>query len=786
MRAMADSDARRSAALSHFAHFFEELEGIFVERRDPLRQIALGLLAREHVLMTGPPGTGKSRLASLVLARIVDAETNKPSLFAKQLTESTVQTELIGPVDFRTLMDSGRTEHFTQDGILGSVHAFLDEVLDGRDMLLRATLNLLEERELKQGQRITRGVIECAVMTTNRYLTEALEENRHTLLAFIDRIAFVSFVPRSFAAPENLQRVMEASITASRGPQQRLTIQDVDVLQGMIDEVQVSPALCARVVALVRAFEARTGVVERSDPSFLSTRYISVRTAVRLAKLLKVICVFDKATRRPERALVAEASDLELLRLALMVVGPEPAQLEGLLAQEHEPRERRQLLIMKAEQELFDQSLAEVAAKLGPLVDTPIVESKEASEPTPVVAAPAPKEVELAIDAMDLDGHQLKPVEALLVRSRAMEKADPTLLPVTREMRSRTLGALTSHAAYGRWATEEQSDPDAWVKAFQAAVNLREALLAEGADIHDPGGYMDRWSVAFRRLEERVHQALDARAATLAQGVRGGDLQSLLTALSGMQPIFQYYEDTFARLAPSASPERLRLRVLKKRLAPLIGEMVRTAPIQKRGDAVALTRAVMRDLDALDVREAVSKEEQLHWIAQRLLGRETARTSVATEPSLEHYRALRQASERASLALVLSEVALVLEARSAQEPRGAVAVARTLLATLHEGERSVIVRTDLAALEENVAFLERWLAEGCELEALMQVAFEESALLRCSLEAQLLAELLPDALKEAAAMEARIHALSNALEALQSAYRTKANDAAWNEALSRA
>ena len=72
------------------------------------------------------------------------------------------------------------------------------------------------------------------------------------------------------------------------------------------------------------------------------------------------------------------------------------------------------------------------------------------------------------------------------------------------------------------------------------------------------------------------------------------------------------------------------------------------------------------------------------------------------------------------------------------------------------------------------------------LEALMQVAFEESALLRCSLEAQLLAELLPDALKEATAMEARIHALSNSLEALQSAYRTKANDAAWNEALTRA
>jgi hypothetical protein len=36
------------------------------------------------------------------------------------------------------------------------VYAFLDEVFDGRDMLLRSTLNLLGERELKQGVRTTR------------------------------------------------------------------------------------------------------------------------------------------------------------------------------------------------------------------------------------------------------------------------------------------------------------------------------------------------------------------------------------------------------------------------------------------------------------------------------------------------------------------------------------------------------------------------------------------------------------------------------------------------------
>src|SRR5688572_29978297 len=158
--------------------------------------------------MTGPPGTAKSGIAAAVLGRIVDEKTGQPSVFARQFTESTVQTDLVGPLDFKTLMATGRTEHFTDEGLLGAVHAFLDEVLDGRDMLLRTTLNVLHERELKQGTKTTRGRIECALMTTNRYLAEVLSSSRETLLAFVDRIAFVSFVPKGFTDSDSLGRVV--------------------------------------------------------------------------------------------------------------------------------------------------------------------------------------------------------------------------------------------------------------------------------------------------------------------------------------------------------------------------------------------------------------------------------------------------------------------------------------------------------------------------------------------------------------------------------------------------
>ena len=238
------SDRFRAAA-TRFTAFFDELGRAYVERDDLLQQIALALLAREHVLMTGPPGTAKSGIAGAVLGRIVDETTRGPSLYARQFTESTVQTDLVGPIDFKTLMDTGRTEHFTDEGMLGAVHAFLDEVFDGRDMLLRAALNVLQERELKQGTRTTRGRIECAIMTTNRYLAEILEGSRETLLAFIDRVAFVSFVPKGFASPANLPLVLQRQVGAARARlDAELTIQDLDALQDAVDSVQVSDAAC--------------------------------------------------------------------------------------------------------------------------------------------------------------------------------------------------------------------------------------------------------------------------------------------------------------------------------------------------------------------------------------------------------------------------------------------------------------------------------------------------------------------------------------------------------------
>ncbi|MCA9619954.1 MAG: AAA family ATPase, partial [Myxococcales bacterium] len=351
---------RVEAAASRFRAFFQELSETFFEREDVLRQVALALLAREHALLTGPPGTAKSALAQAVFGRIICEETGEPSLYSRQITESTVQTDLIGPVDFKHLMETGRTAHFTDEGMLGAAHAFLDEVFDGRDMLLRSALNVLEERELKQGAKVTRGQIEVALMTSNRYIADVVDNARETLLAFIDRIAFVSFVPRGFANPENLQKVLARHVAGSKQKKldALLTIQDVDVLQEVVDQVVISEPICKALALLLDRLDLELSDAVRADPAFVPTRYLSTRSAVKSGRLLRAIAVYDAIFERPDRSLQVLPHDLEWLRLHLLLSGPARDDLGVLLDRERDPQERRQLEILRTEREIFDRCLS--------------------------------------------------------------------------------------------------------------------------------------------------------------------------------------------------------------------------------------------------------------------------------------------------------------------------------------------------------------------------------------------------------------------------------------------
>jgi len=352
----ADTDFAKAA--SSFRAFFGELREAFLEREWLFTQLELALLCREHVLIIGPPGTAKSAIAGATLGRIVDASSNQPSLFSRALAENTVQTDLIGPVDFKVLTETGRTEHLTEEGMLGAVHAFLDEVFDGRDMLLRSILNVLHERELKHGRKVTPGRCECAVMTSNRYLSEVLQRSPETLQAFADRISFICFTPKSFARRASRAQMLSRAQKGERpNLTERLTLQELDLLQDLVTQVEVPPLIAEGLEQLADTLERELLSQVAKLPDYVPTKYFSQRSMVKALWALKAVVVRDRIYRRPERRLKADLGDLEMLRYFFLLGGPPAPEVEVLLKAAADPRERAQLEIIRVESKAFDDAL---------------------------------------------------------------------------------------------------------------------------------------------------------------------------------------------------------------------------------------------------------------------------------------------------------------------------------------------------------------------------------------------------------------------------------------------
>jgi MoxR-like ATPase len=614
---------RVEAAASRFRAFFDELHQLFLERDDLLEQLALALLSREHLLVTGPPGTAKSQLASAVFARILDEETGEPSLYARQIGESTVQTDLIGPIDFKTLMETGRTEHFTDEGMLGAVHAFLDEIFDGRDMLLRSALNVLHERELKQGTRVKRGRVECALMTSNRYIADVLEGARETLLAFVDRIAFVSFVPRGFAEPSRLGLVLRRHVGGSARTllEATLSIQDLDALQHMVDEVHVSDPICDGLAAFLEHFDRELNAAVRADQAFVPTRYISTRTAVRSGRVLRSAVVFDRIFRNPKRPLEVLPSDFRYLRLHLLLSGPTPDAAEKLLARESDPNERRQLGILRTERSIFERCLAEMppiqitprpaprapeagtTAKAEP--SSPSKNKQKKSEPLP-----PPDKPRLLLDQALASGEVGRIVAALrelstMARSGALEGARAAQL-----LREASAGLQSEVLRRGLAAPEAGGD-----RAIRDVASDLTRLAAEVDDGSAATRSLARW-LRGRALvlvdEAAAHAAgassTDLIAAFLDDGIEAGQrafarldalesLHALRRELLAQGAVHETGEEKAWQRAIDAAEDDLAT-LLDTGFRNVVERALKSAPARRLGEVLA---AIAPELDRIDV-----------------------------------------------------------------------------------------------------------------------------------------------------------------------------------------
>lgn len=120
------------------------LDQQYLGKSEVIRLLLIAIVAREHVVLIGPPGTAKSALIKS-LAEFVDAR-----YFEYLLTRFTEPNELFGPVDIHAFRE-GIYRRKTAGMLPEAELVFLDEIFKSNSAILNSLLTLLNERRLALG-----------------------------------------------------------------------------------------------------------------------------------------------------------------------------------------------------------------------------------------------------------------------------------------------------------------------------------------------------------------------------------------------------------------------------------------------------------------------------------------------------------------------------------------------------------------------------------------------------------------------------------------------------------
>nr|WAI02667.1 MAG: AAA family ATPase [Candidatus Methanoperedens sp.] len=174
-----------------------ELKKSYFEREEEVHGSILALLARQHVLLLGPPGTAKSQLVEDLCGRTGGI------FFSRLLTKFSTPEELFGPISLKGL-EQDKYMRITTGKLPEAQIAFLDEIWKASSSILNTLLRIVNERMFDNGNGSPIKVPLQSMFGASNEMPESGQ-----LSALDDRFLF-RFVTQYIASPQNFVNMLAA------------------------------------------------------------------------------------------------------------------------------------------------------------------------------------------------------------------------------------------------------------------------------------------------------------------------------------------------------------------------------------------------------------------------------------------------------------------------------------------------------------------------------------------------------------------------------------------------
>jgi MoxR-like ATPase len=252
----------------------QELSNHFLDKEEVIRLLLISVLAGEHMVIIGPPGTAKSAMIRM-FSKLIDAK-----YFEYLLTRFTEPNELFGPVDIKAFREGVYTRKI--DGMLPQAEIiFLDEIFKSNSAILNSLLTLINERRYSNGNNVVEVPLISVFAASNEVPNDdALEAifDRFLLRVLSDNLD--SFHFHQLLA-KGLLNEMEKLTGSNQNAESRLQRQDLVALRAaFIERMKFSDEFLSAYKGII--FQIRSEGISLSD-----------RRVIKFLKLFAASALFD-------------------------------------------------------------------------------------------------------------------------------------------------------------------------------------------------------------------------------------------------------------------------------------------------------------------------------------------------------------------------------------------------------------------------------------------------------------------------------------------------------------